>query len=60
MSDIEQCLNGLQLDLILLLVNLSSEYGRIMTRYDFIEARRVILRLHRGQTSDFEQCSNRL
>ena len=35
-------LNRLQLDLILLLVNFSCELGPILTRYDFLEARRVI------------------
>ena len=34
MSDLEQCWNRLQLDLILLLVNFSYELGQIMTRYD--------------------------
>ena len=43
MSDFEQCLNQFQLDLILLLVNFSYELGYIMTRYDLLEARRVIL-----------------
>ena len=33
-----------QLDLILILVNLSCKLGQIMTRYDFQEAWRVILR----------------
>ena len=41
-SDSEQCLNRLQLDLILLLVNFWYELGKIMTRYDFLDARFVI------------------
>ena len=44
MSDSEQCLNQLQLDLITLLVNFSYQVGTMMSRYDFLEARRVILR----------------
>ena len=44
MSDFEQCLNQLQLDLITLLVNFSYQVGTMMSRYDFLEARRVILR----------------
>ena len=43
MSDFEQCLNQLQLDLISLLVNFSCELGSIITRYDFLEDRRMIL-----------------
>ena len=43
MSDSEQCSNQLQLDLILLLVNFLCELGQIMTRYDLLGARRVIL-----------------
>ena len=43
MSDSEQCLNRLELDLISLLVNFSCELGPIMTRYDFLWARWVIL-----------------
>ena len=43
MSDSEQCSNRLELDLISLLVNFSCELGQIMTRYDFLLARRVIL-----------------
>ena len=39
MSDSEQCSNRLELDLISLLVNFSSELGQIMTRYDFVWAR---------------------
>ena len=42
-NDIVQSSNRLQLDLITLLVKFSSELGPIMTRYDFLEARRVIL-----------------
>ena len=42
-SDSDQCSNRLQLDLISLLVNFSWEWGQIMTRYDFLGARRVIL-----------------
>ena len=44
MSDFEQCLNQLQVDLITLLVNFSYQVGTMMSRYDFLEARRVILR----------------
>ena len=40
--DSEQCLNWLQLDLILPLVNFWYELGKIMTRYDFLDARFVI------------------
>ena len=36
--------NQLQIDLILILVNFSSELEQIMTRYNFLEARWVILR----------------
>ena len=43
MSDSEQCSNRLELDLISLLVNFSCELGQIMTRYDFLWARWVIL-----------------
>ena len=43
MSDFEQCSNQLQLYLILILVNFSCELGQIMTRYDFLKARRMIL-----------------
>ena len=38
----EQCSNRLQLDLISILINFSCELEHIMTRYDFLEARRVI------------------
>ena len=48
MSDFEQCLNQLQLDLILFLVSFSCELGQIMIRYDFLEA----------SLNDFEQYSN--
>ena len=57
MSDSEQCSNRLDLYLISLLVNFSCELGQIMTRYDFLWARWVILHdsfcdcfiiLHRG------------
>ena len=44
MSDSEQCSNRLQLDLISILVNFSWELGQIMTRYDFLCARWVIVR----------------
>ena len=44
MSDSEQCSNRLELHLISLLVNFSCELGQIMTRYDFLWARWVILR----------------
>ena len=43
MSDYEQCSNRLELYLISLLVNFSCELGPIMTRYDFIWAKCVIL-----------------
>ena len=43
MSDSEQCSNRLEFDLISLLVNFSCELGQIMTRYDFLWARWVIL-----------------
>ena len=43
MSDYDQCLNGPQLDLILILVNFTFEVGQIMTRYHFQEAKWVIL-----------------
>ena len=43
MSDVEQCSNQLQLDLITLLVNFLYQLGTMMSRYDFLEARRVIL-----------------
>ena len=43
MSDSEQCSNRLELDIISLLVNFSCELGQIMTRYDFLWARWVIL-----------------
>ena len=39
MSDSEQCLNQLQLNMIFLLVKFSCELGFIITRYDFMEAR---------------------
>ena len=42
-SDSEQCSNRLELDLFSLLVNLSCELGPIMTRYDFLWVRWVIL-----------------
>ena len=57
MSDSEQCSNRLQLDLILILVNFPCELGSIMTRYDlrhvitrydFLEDRRVILNISYG------------
>ena len=43
MSDSDQCSNRLQPDIISLLVNLSCALGQIMTRYDLLWARRVIL-----------------
>ena len=43
MSDFEQCLNRLQLDLISLLVNFSYEFGKMLTRYDFLDTRFVSL-----------------
>ena len=42
-SDSEQCSNQLQFDLISLLVIFSCDLGQIMTRYDLLWARRVIL-----------------
>ena len=42
-SDSEQCSDWLELDLISLLVNFPCELQQIMTRYDFLWARRVIL-----------------
>ena len=42
-SDSEQCSNQLQIALISLLVNISCELGKIMTRYEFLWTRRVIL-----------------
>ena len=41
-SDSEQCLSRLQLDLILLSVNFSYEMGKIITRYDLLDATFVI------------------
>ena len=43
MSDSEQCSNRLELYLISLLVNFSCGLGQIITRYDFLWARCVIL-----------------
>ena len=43
MNDFEQCSNWLQFDLISLLVHFWYEFWQIMTRYDFLEARWVIL-----------------
>ena len=43
MSDSEQCSKRLELDLISRLVNFSCELGQIITIYDFLWARRVIL-----------------
>ena len=43
MSEFEQCSKRLQLDLISVLVNLSYELGKIMTRYELMDARFVIL-----------------
>ena len=42
-TDSEQFSNRLQLDIISLLFHISCEFGQIMTRYDFLGARRVIL-----------------
>ena len=42
-SDSEQFSNRFELDLISLLVNFSCELGQIMTRYDFLWARWVII-----------------
>ena len=39
MSEFEQYVNRLQLDLILLLVNLSYEFWQTMNIYDFLDAR---------------------
>ena len=44
MSDFEQCLNRLQLDMISRLVYFVYELGKIMTRYILFDARIVILR----------------
>ena len=33
----------IQLDLILILINVSCELGQLMNKYDFLEARKVIL-----------------
>ena len=43
MSDSEQCLNQFKFDLISLLVKFLGELGPIITRYDLLGARRVIL-----------------
>ena len=43
MSDSEQCSNRLKLDLISLLVNFLGELGQIMSRFDYLLTRRVIL-----------------
>ena len=43
MSDSEQCLNRLELDLISLLVNFACGLGQIMTRYTSVWTRKVIL-----------------
>ena len=43
MSDVEQCSNRLEFDLIKLLLKFSCELGQIMTRYDFLWARWVFL-----------------
>ena len=43
MSDSEECSNRLELDIISILVNFSCELGQIMTRYDFLWARWMIL-----------------
>ena len=43
MSDFEQCLNRLQLDLISLLFKLACELGVNNDMYDFLWARQVIL-----------------
>ena len=42
-SDSEKCLNRLQLYLILLLVNFSHELAHIMTTYDFLSAKQMIM-----------------
>ena len=42
-SDFEQYLNRLQLDPISILVNFSHELAQIMTTYDFLSAKQVIL-----------------
>ena len=44
MSDFEQCSKQLQHDMISPLVNFSYELGKIITRYDFLDAGFVILR----------------
>ena len=43
MSDSEQCSNRFELDLISLLVNFSCTLKQIMTRYDFLLPKRVII-----------------
>ena len=45
MSDFEECFNRLQLYLMQFLINCSYELGIIMTRYDFIDASVVILKI---------------
>ena len=42
MSDSEQCLNWLQLDIILIWVNVSCELVHIMTRYDLSDFERYL------------------
>ena len=42
-NDSEQCSNRLQFNLISLLLNFAYEFGPIITRFDFLEARWVIL-----------------
>ena len=44
--------NQLQFDLISRLINFSYELGQIMTKYDFLEARRVILRNIRNDSDN--------
>ena len=51
MSDFEQCLNRLQLYLMLFLVNFSYELGILITRYDFLDVSKIC---------DFEKCLNQL
>ena len=53
MSDFEQCSNQVQLDLITLLVNFSYQVGTMTSRYDFLEARRVILSNVRSEANNF-------
>ena len=55
-SDLEQCSNRLQLDLILLLDNFWYELGKIMTRYVFLEQ---LTYFYFWSTYDFRQAMTR-